>query len=321
VQYEMKMIRNLPKGKIRILAELQDHNATTDQQLEKGGMTPTDLAKYGLNKTLVLKHLPELKTEQLIIGKLIHKKGRPGNYYAITPLGTIQLFKHRLENETDDNEQYSNLEKIRNHYPLITKYWDTDLVDLDKYRYQSLLNAIDYFEIKSRERHYISVSITLPAERNFISFEKNYILPTTPKEKEADPIRDLFESKAKPFIINEIETDLRDLITFQFYYYLAYKPTKTLKLIKKLKDRVKEKKLPQKDYHKKLIEIAKETKEHVSYDFNLEDPIRLEKEIIQRWEKNLTIVKSIIEKDKNLKKLIAKQRSNLYSMFNSILHF
>lgn len=313
------MIRNLPKGHVRILEELQKHNATTDQLLEKVGLTPTDLANEGLNKTLTLKHLPELKTEQLVVGKLIRKKGRPGNYYAVTPLGSIQLFKHRLDNSSDKE---SVLEDIRSHYPLITKYWDEELLDLDKYRYQSLLNAIETFEIKSRAKHFISFSITLPSERNFVSFEKNYFLPTTPKDNEDDTIRDLFESKeAKPFILNEIENDLRDLITFQFYYYLKYGFTHILKLLEKTKDGIKKGKISKNDYYKTLVKHAKEYKKNLGYDFNDKDPPRLEKKIIQGSEKIITIIESIIEKDNDLNKLMTRQRENIKSMSNSILHF
>jgi len=311
------MIRNFIEGQeIKILQCLQNNNATTDSKLKENGLTPTDLAGFGLNKTQVLKNISNLKTKQLVIGQRLMKKTRPGNYYAITTLGTILLFKYRLENKTDV-EQQNELEKIQEYYPLITKYWCSDLVEFDELRHKSLKNAIDNVDIKSREKHYISFLITLPAERNFITFEKTYSLVTAEKE-EGDRMRQSIESKeVKRYMIHELEKDLKNLVVFLFYYYLIYEPKKTLKLIKKLKEGIEKKVIERKDYNQKLIMEAKKLNKDFGYNFDVTKPETLEKEIINVLKNTNNLADSIIRKDKDLLKLINKYKSEIRDISNS----
>jgi len=306
------------KISIRILETLQDSEATTDSSFKENGITPTYLAEKGLNKTQVLIELTILKNKTANRRKKrFEKKGRPGNYYLITPLGSIQLFKHRLKDKTVDG--VNELEGIRNYYPLITRYWDAELVDLDEKRHHALFNAITNFDIRSRKENYISFSITLPSERNFITFEKTYLLVTT-ENTENEQMKNLIESKdVKQYTLNEIEQDLNDLITFQFYYYLTYEPKAVLKTIKQLKEGLKRGILLKKDYHENLIEHAKQYRK-AGHNFNFKDPVRLETEIIQISEKILVVIESIIEKDKDLRKIIDRQKSYINSMFVSMKH-
>jgi len=327
----MEAIRKYLEQEIRILESLQKSNATTDQELEKVGMTPTDLVKeYGLYKNQMLKHLPVLKQEGLIVGKQIQKKGRPGNYYAITPIGAFILSKLKLANEKDNDKQLSGLEKLKNQFPLIANHWDNELVELDKYRHQSLFNAIDYLDFKSREKYYVSLSITLPYERNFISFEKSYFSTITPKEESTgqtgwvaqcftnnnQTIQSVLDLEpVNEFIINEINNDIKRFLTFQFYYYLLFTPKSILRIIKVLKQT----KGIKNEFFKKLVEYAKQYQNLLGHDFSFNDPIRLEKELIQKSEKFLGIVESVIETDQELKKLIREQSSVIHLTFNSIL--
>lgn len=315
------MIRNFIEGQeIKILEYLQDENAVTDNLLEENGITPSAISRSGLNKTRVLKHLPNLKIKQLVISKKIRKKGRPGNYYAITPVGSFLLFKNRLENANEDDERQSEVEKIRYCYPLISKHWDKELLDLDNYRHQTLFETIDFSDFKLKKNNYVSLSITLPSGRNFITIEKHYFLVTTPQENSNDEtIRKLFDiNEAKKFILNEVELDLRNFITFLFYYNLVFKAKSTLKIIEKAKEESTKNKQIRTHYHQQLVECAKRYKS-LGYDFNFNDSKRLEMEIIKRSDGILKIVESIIGKDKDLENLIRKYCTEIGLTFKSIM--
>jgi hypothetical protein len=303
---------------IKILECLQSNNATTDYNLEENGLTPTDLAGFGLNKTQVLKNILLLKTKQLVIGKKIWKTTRPGNYYVITTLGTLLLFKLNLEN-TIELERENILEKIKEHYPLIKNHWDDDLLDFTNLRYTSLENAINNIDIQSRDTHYISLSITFPSERNFITFEKNYFLVTT-EETGHDKIRNGIESKdVKRFTIDELEKDLKNMVSFLFYYHLSYELKKSLKLIKKSKEGVARKAMDVKKYNQEIVSQAIRLNRDFGYDLKINKLETLEKEITKKLNYHIDSVESIIKKDKQIHAITVKHRSELRDIANSAL--
>jgi len=325
----MEMLRNyLGKQEIAILENLQKSNATTDQELVKVGLTPTDLVKeYGLNKNQMLKHLPTLKQKGLIIGKQIQKKGRPGNYYAITPIGFFLITKNKLANEGDE-KQFSEVEQIKNQIPLIAKHWDNELVELNDYRHQSLFNAVDFLDFKFRKKHYLSLSMTLPETygKKFISFEKIYFSSITSNNepnnqtdlnKEQDQaIQNLLAIEpVNEILINELTNDIVKFLTFQFYYCLDIIPKNTLRMINHLTKHNK----PKKEIFKKLLERARQYQSLLGYDYNLTNPKKLEAQLVQRSKEFSKIVKSVIEKDQELKDLINKQSLIIRSTSNSIL--
>jgi len=166
---------------IRILEYLQDSNATSEN-LEKNGKTLSDLAGFGLNKTQAHKRLPEMKIKNFIVSQQIATGGRPAENFGITPLGSLLVFKHRLEDKSYE-EECNELEDIQKSFPLIAKYWNEQLVEFGDLRYKALFNAIDRLETRIRGKHYFSISMALQHEQHFLTFEKTYLLTSTPKEE------------------------------------------------------------------------------------------------------------------------------------------
>lgn len=311
---------------VRILEFLQKQNAITDncktdEDYQENGMTATDLSKKGLNKTQLVKHLPELKTQQLIIGKKFQTKGRPGIYYAITPIGSLKVFKESLNGKRFDQE-YENIEHIKKFFPLIDKHWNSLTSKFSMFVYESLFNSIDRLEMRKRGEHYFSLSMTLQKGYNFLTFEKTYFLVTIEKKlnhcdngitvEAYDPIRELSESyEVKVSTLTEIENDLIKFITFQFYYYLIHQPKSILKLIKTLKKGAEKNKKIKGDYHRELTRHARKYQEYLGAEFNFDSPKKIETKIIEISEELSKILKETIKKDNDLGRLIRDQKSKM----------
>jgi len=318
----------LKSQSIRILEYLQDNNATTDN-LETNGKTLTDLAEFGLNKTQAHKHLPELKTQQLIVSKQIPTRGRPADNYGITPIGSLLVFKHRLEDKSYEDE-CNELEEIQKSFPLITKYWNGDqLVDFGNLRYKALFNAIDRLETRIRDKHYFSLSMTLQKGDRFLTFEKTYVLVTTPKEEKTvqgftldvdDTLRKFAEApQTKRPTVENIEKDLKDFVTFQFYYNLMIFPNETNKLVKDLEKGVRKNKISEGDYHKILIQHTIEYRKSLGIS-NQSDPKQIEVELKEISERLLFDMQTIFKNDRALSHLITNQKTMIRDTSNKILN-
>ena len=314
---------------IRILEYLQDNNATTKTNLETNGKTLTDLAEFGLNKTQAHKHLPELKTQQWIISRQISTGGRPADNYGITPLGSLKVFKHRLEEKTYD-EECNELEKIQTQFPLITKYWNENLVEFGALRYKALFNAIDRLETRIRGKHYFSISMALQHNDRFLTFEKTYVLVTTPKEEEItdqgvileveNTLYDFAESaQTKRPTLDNITKDLENFVTFQFYYYLMIFPKSTKSLIEKMEKAVQKNKLSKEDYHRTLLRYTLDYRKSLGIFHN--DPKKMELELSNISKKLVNIIESIIKKDNVLRRMITEQQSAIRNTSNEVLNY
>ncbi|MCE9651858.1 MAG: hypothetical protein K8Q89_02190 [Nitrosarchaeum sp.] len=309
---------------------LQDNNATTKTNIETYGKTLTDLAESGLNKTRVHKHLPELKTQQLIISRQISTGGRPAEKYGITPLGSLKVFKHRLEGKTF-HEECIELEKIQTQFPLITQYWNSDLDEFRSLRYKALFNAINRLETRIRGKHYFSIAMALQHNDRFLTFEKTYVLVTTPKDQKItengiileieDPLYDFGEaSQTKIVTVDKIEKDIENFVTFQFYYYLMMIPKSINALIDETTKIVKKNPELKDIYHEKLLRYTLDYRESLNLYFD-SDPKKIELEMRNTSERLQGIVKSIIHKNKVLRRMIPQQQNAIRNTSDSILNY
>ena len=323
---DTKDIMILKSQRIRILEYLQDINATSEN-LKTNGKTLTDLAESGLNKTQAHKHLPELKLQNFIISQEIATGGRPAENYGITPLGSLLVFKHRLENKSYE-EECNELEVIQKEYPLIAKYWNEDLVDFGNLRYKALFNAINRLETRVRGKHYFSISMALQYKDRFITFEKTYALVSTPKEEKIvqginleveDKFREFAEApQTKRPTLDNITKDLRDFVTFQFYYNLMIAPNSTIKIIKKMAKGTRQNRISKEDYHKQLLDHSRAIREYLG--IAIVDPKKLEIELGVISETLLNSMQRILKKDRVLRRLIVEHKDEIRNITNGVLN-
>ena len=288
---------------------------------ENTWMSPTDIAKLGLNKTQILEHLPKLKTKQLVVEKRnFTKKTKPGNYFAITPLGTLLLFKEKLDEFRDnENALYTELERIKKFFPCIDRHWDNDLEDCDDYRYVSLLNALDNFEVIIREKHYISFAITLNYQDHFVTFEKDFGLVIT-EEDESNPESKLFnDSRVKPKMVEQIEKLIKEIIVMQFYYHLKLHPESIKQIIKKTRKKSEQNKGLKDSYSEQLKKYAKKYEKELGHGFDFNNDKKLESKIIEVSDGILQCVKIASKKDRDIQKITKKYSSEMRDVFSNVL--
>lgn len=312
---KLSIIDNISDGGFGILRKLFHNGFTVDRK--ESASTYVMEQDLGINRTTFRKQIDTSAFHLLLKDTPITEDNIVNNWtkYAVTELGEFLLVKKILRDTSDQDEFESAIQKSKDTYDLISKYWDGDLSELSNFRFKCFSQAISSVNLNIISENnlpfdIVSVELLLyvqnPNKPSFIHLENLYPFYLNEKQTVSNPnllelyrkITDKFPLElnfaSKEIIKNEfsqrIELDIKNFVTYAFYYYALLETEHFETSIKKLKKSLDKK--PKKKDGVKVKEISKITSDQV-----MTRVIELGKELQDLFGENIDFSSDSLEQD------------------------